>query len=125
MVTVDGHRATFKFFRPDAARVWLIGDFNGWREGELAMTLDEEGFWRASLDLSPGSHRFRYVADGQSFADYASFGVEPGPFGHDSIVRVDSTRCNRTSPWDVRQYAAEAMVTRLDRSTSKAQRQSS
>ncbi len=104
MVTVAGNRATFRFFRPHAARVWLIGEFSGWREGELAMVLDEEGFWRASLDLSPGSHRFRYVADGQAFADYASFGIEPGPFGYDSVIHVDDVspraerwpRCART-----------------------------
>jgi hypothetical protein len=35
-----------------------------------------------------GEFRFRYCADGEWYADYAAFGVEPGRFGMDSIVRV-------------------------------------
>ena len=92
MVTVNGNRATFQFFRPGAASVWIVGDFNSWRPGELAMTPDGKGHWQATIYLSPGSHRFRYVADGLAFIDYASFGVEPGPFGYDSVVHVCASR---------------------------------
>ena len=42
----------------------------------------------AAINLPPGSYRFRYWADGQWFCDYAAFGVEPGPFGLDSVVRI-------------------------------------
>lgn len=88
MVTVNGNRVAFHFFRPSAARVCLIGEFNDWRDGLLPMTVDSEGYWRASLCLPPGNYRFRYISDGQAFADYASFGLEPGPFGYDSVVSV-------------------------------------
>ena len=40
------------------------------------------------MKLPAGEFRFRYCADGEWFADYAAFGVEPGRFGLDSIVRV-------------------------------------
>lgn len=89
MVTVNGNQAIFDFFRPGAARVWLMGDFNSWRQEELAMSCDKKGHWRAILRLPSGDHRFRYVADGRAFVDFASFGVAPGPFGYDSVVHIN------------------------------------
>ena len=89
MVTVDGNRAEFSFFRPKAHSVHLIGEFNGWQEGYLSMTCDR-GYWRAWIRLPVGEYRFHYVADGQHFVDYAAFGIEPGPFGLDSVVRIAS-----------------------------------
>jgi 1,4-alpha-glucan branching enzyme len=89
MVTVSGNHAEFRFFRPKACRVYLRGDFNAWRDGDLPMTC-EGGYWRAEIRLSPGDYRFCYVADGQRFADYAAFGIEPGTHGFDSVVRIPS-----------------------------------
>jgi hypothetical protein len=89
MVTVSGNRAEFNFYRPKARSVHLTGDFNGWRDGDLSMICDR-GYWHAGIRLPAGDYRFRYVADGQGFVDSAAFGVEPGPFGFDSVVRIAS-----------------------------------
>lgn len=88
MVTVTGSYAQFRFFRPQASRVYLTGDFNGWKAGELQMVHSDDGNWIAVMRLPAGNYKFRYWADGQWFCDYAAFGVEPGPYGMDSIVRV-------------------------------------
>ena len=88
MVTVRNGWVEFRFFRPAANRVHLAGDFNDWRTGELAMIQSDDGYWMARMKLPAGEFRFRYCADGEWFADYAAFGVEPGRFGLDSIVRV-------------------------------------
>ncbi len=88
MVNVQGDWAEFSFFRPQAIQVFLAGDFNDWREGELKMVLGEDGYWTARMHLPTGEFKFRYCADGQWYADYAAFGVEPGRFGLDSVVRV-------------------------------------
>ena len=88
MVTVHGSYVQFRFYRPTARAVHLAGEFNGWREGQLRMVPDGSGYWLAVLRLPPGSYRFRYRADGQWFADYAAFGLEYGPHGPDSVVRV-------------------------------------
>ena len=90
MVTVRGGVAEFRFFRPDAGEVHLAGDFNSWRLGELPMQPTPEGYWLARLRLPAGDFRFRYCADGGWFTDYAAFGLEPGQFGLDSIVRVEA-----------------------------------
>ena len=97
MVTVNGNRAEFSFFRPQAQSVYLTGEFNGWRHGELSMTCDQ-GYWRASIHLSVGEYKFHYVADGQHFVDYAAFGLEPGPFGLDSVVRIAASSRKPTIP---------------------------
>jgi len=91
MVTTQDSSATFRFLRPHAHRVFLVGAFNQWRVGDLAMMRTADGRWTATLNLEPGEYRFRYWADGQWFIDYAAFGVEHGPFGLDGVVRVPET----------------------------------
>lgn len=88
MVTVTDSWVEFKFFRPSAKSVALAGEFNNWRVNELRMVRSEDGYWQARMKLPAGEFRFRYCADGEWYADYAAFGVEPGRFGMDSVVRV-------------------------------------
>jgi 1,4-alpha-glucan branching enzyme len=80
--------AEFIFFRPQAKKVCILGDFNGWRDNELTMTRQEDGTWVARVFLPPGDFRFRYRCDGEWFIDYAAFGIECGDFGLDSVVRI-------------------------------------
>lgn len=87
MVTVEGNGARFRFFRPQAQCVYLVGDFNGWRTQELKMK-PRDGWWEANLTLPGGNYRFRYLADGQWFTDFAAFGIEYGPFGTISVLRI-------------------------------------
>ena len=89
MVTTTGNVAEFRFFRPNARGVWLVGDFNNWQPGENPMMCTPEGYWVARLTLPEGLFKFRYFADGEWFIDYAAFGIEYGPFGPDSIMRMD------------------------------------
>ena len=89
MVNVTGsNNVEFEFFRPGASQVHLAGDFNDWREDSLPMTPVGNGYWTAKVRLPAGEFKFCYCADGEWFTDYAAFGVEPGRFGLDSVVRV-------------------------------------
>lgn len=90
MVTVKGEAVEFRFFRPNAERVHVVGDFNGWRVDGLPMERSPQGYWQARLRLPAGTFRFRYYADGQWYTDFASFGIEPGPYGPVGIVYVPS-----------------------------------
>jgi 1,4-alpha-glucan branching enzyme len=90
MVTVRGRWAEFRFLRPGATRVDVVGDFTSWRPGELPMHRSADGAWQARVRLPAGMFRFRYWADGQAFTDYAAFGVEPGPEGPVAVVYVPS-----------------------------------
>lgn len=89
MVTVKNNVAEFRFYRPTARQAFIIGDFDNWSTDGLAMQRGPDGYWQASLSLPAGSYRFRYCADGQWFTDYAAFGLEMGPFGFDSVIRVE------------------------------------
>ncbi len=88
MVAVKSQTVEFYFYRPQARQVFLVGDFNGWRQQELAMSPDKHGYWKATLHLPPGEYKFRYLADGHWFTDYAAFGVKEGAFGMDSVLWV-------------------------------------
>jgi 1,4-alpha-glucan branching enzyme len=78
----------FEFHRPDIQQMAIAGDFNGWQHS-FQMLRGRDGWWRATIQLAPGTYRFRYIADGQWFTDYAAFGLEPGPYGWNSVLKVD------------------------------------
>jgi 1,4-alpha-glucan branching enzyme len=66
----------FRFFRATAKEVALAGDFTQWQAKPIAMRHEGKGWWAAKVSLEPGEYRFRYLADGQWFTDFASHGVE-------------------------------------------------
>ena len=87
MVKLKSNAVEFQFYRPEAQQVHLAGEFNDWQR-DLPMSRGDDGYWTAELPLPAGEFRFRYCADGQWYTDFAAFGVEPGRFGLDSVVRV-------------------------------------
>lgn len=98
MVSQQGEWVEFRFYRPGATRVQLAGDFNNWRCEELPMLPCGDGYWRTRMRLPEGEYKFRYRADGVWYTDYAAFGVEPGKFGMDSVLRVEATAKVRLQP---------------------------
>ena len=91
MVTqaLDGS-VEFRFFRSEAQQVHVAGDFNTWQRDGLPMVKESTGWWHCRLALTPGVYQFRYLADGKWFTDFAAFGLEPGPFGWNSVLKVDA-----------------------------------
>ncbi len=87
IVRQDGS-VEFRFFRPEARDVRVAGDFNGWSGDELHMKPAGNGWWTARIVLGSGEYRFRYVADGRWFTDYASNGVEFAKLGLNSLLIV-------------------------------------
>ena len=81
----------FRFFRAGARQVLLAGDFNEWAE-QLPMHRDgNDGWWTLELKLAPGDYRFRYVADGTWYTDFASNGVEATKTGWNSMLVVPAS----------------------------------
>jgi chromosome partitioning protein len=82
----------FSFDAPDAHRVQLAGDFNGW-EGEGHEMQPTGRRWKSVLKLDPGRYRYRYVVDGEWQNDPLNADVEPAPFGgYNSVVVVQARR---------------------------------
>ena len=82
-LTPDG--VLFTFEAPDARRVQLVGDFNGWGLDGSDMTLTGT-IWTSTLNLPPGRYRYRYVIDGTWRSDPMNAEVEPSPYGEDNSV---------------------------------------
>jgi hypothetical protein len=56
---------SFRIDAPDAARVTVAGDFNGWQPEALTMTRAPDGAWLARASLPPGRYAYMYIVDGQ------------------------------------------------------------
>ncbi|HEX8524115.1 MAG TPA: isoamylase early set domain-containing protein [Tepidisphaeraceae bacterium] len=89
MTTVTpGGTVEFRFYRPEAQKVSVAGTFNRWSPTALQMSSDGEGWWTVKATLPAGEYKFRYVADGQWFTDFAAYGIEPTSFGMNSVLVV-------------------------------------
>jgi hypothetical protein len=53
----------FLLRRPAAARVHLVGDFNGWDSKATPLARGADGTWTATLPLAPGRHAYAFVVD--------------------------------------------------------------
>ena len=90
MTTEKGRgEVEFRFIRPDANHVFLVGDFNDWSQQSHPMTQTASGDWVTHVELANGIHQFRYLADGQWYTDYAAFGVESCGGGYNSVIVMD------------------------------------
>jgi 1,4-alpha-glucan branching enzyme len=93
MTTVSSQgEVEFRFFRPHSASAGVAGDFNGWHADRLPMQPQGNGWWTARATFPPGEYRFRYNIDGHWFTDYASYGVERGPLGYNSMLIIPKQR---------------------------------
>ncbi len=61
----NGAKQTFSFTAPAAVWVELVGDFTQWQKQAIGMRKDADGVWRATVQLAPGEHYYRFLVDGQ------------------------------------------------------------
>lgn len=54
----------FSFAAPNARKVSLAGNFNGWNPADMPMYRGSDGVWYLTISLMPGLHEYRFVADG-------------------------------------------------------------
>lgn len=93
----------FRFYRANATEVAVAGDFNNWQGQAIPMRPEGNGWWTARVKLDAGEYRFRYVADGQWFTDFASHGVELKKAVWNSVLLVQSAT-------DAAQHEFQAMA---------------
>jgi chromosome partitioning protein len=90
--TADG--VLFAIEAPDAHRVQLAGDFNGWALEGNEMT-PTGTVWTRVLKLQPGRYRYRYVVDGDWRSDPMNGQIEPSPYGGHNSVFVLADEASR------------------------------
>jgi len=59
-----GRKVSFLLPAPEGNEVYLAGEFNGWDPQSLPMVRDEEGAWKAEMELLPGRYEFKPIMDG-------------------------------------------------------------
>ncbi|MCF7853594.1 MAG: isoamylase early set domain-containing protein [Candidatus Pacebacteria bacterium] len=75
--------------RPEARKVYLAGDFNGWDPTARRMVKVRDGSFRAKMNLAPGEHEYKFVVDGEWMVDSEAPAQRLNPFGTaNSVVRV-------------------------------------
>jgi chromosome partitioning protein len=74
---------------PDAKKVYVAGDFNGWKLDDASKMANEDGTWRLKVNLEPGSYRYRFVKDGEWIEDPSNSKSLMNPYGQmDSLIEV-------------------------------------
>ncbi len=53
---------------PNAKAVYLKGAFLVHQNGRKAMVQDDDGVWRLSVSLLPGTYRYSFLVDGKKTA---------------------------------------------------------
>jgi len=57
-------KVNFTYPAPDAMRVFIAGDFNGWDPAKNPMMKNKNGMWKTTLGLLPGTYQYRFFVDG-------------------------------------------------------------
>jgi 1,4-alpha-glucan branching enzyme len=80
-------KQVFQFVAPAAKSVELVGDFTHWHQQSIPLQRDPKGIWTASVALAPGTHRYRFIVDGEWRDDPACQSRAPNPFGSEDMLR--------------------------------------
>ncbi len=67
----------FVLMAPQAARVSVVGDFNGWDGAATPAKRLADGTWIAYVPLPPGRHVYSFVLDGTHFVSDPSAPITP------------------------------------------------
>ncbi len=78
----------FAYRAPAALSVQLVGDFTHWQERPVSLHKDAGGVWRTEVELSPGTHHYRFIVDGQWTDDPDCTLRVPNPYGGENMVRA-------------------------------------
>ncbi len=67
----------FVLVAPQAAKVALVGDFNGWDAEATPAQRQSDGSWATFVQLRPGRHVYSFVLDGKVFMNDPAAPVAP------------------------------------------------
>lgn len=87
---VAARTVKFVLVAPQAGRVSVVGDFNGWDVAATPMSAQgTDGTWTVFVPLQPGLHTYAFVVDGTHFVADPSAPIAPDDgYGHKSSVVV-------------------------------------
>ncbi len=80
-----------KFFLnnvPEATKVGVAGDFNGWQTEAHPLKHNRDGTWTTTLSLLPGTYQYRFFVDGEWCDDPTCAARVDNEFGSQNCVIV-------------------------------------
>ena len=79
----------FSIDMPEASRVSLVGDFNGWDEQAVGLKL-RDGTWTTKVRLKPDRYQYMFLIDGERWLPdpRADEHVDDGYGNRNSIIDV-------------------------------------
>jgi 1,4-alpha-glucan branching enzyme len=80
-------KQTFAITAPTAMSVQLVGDFTHWKDQPISLQRGPGGVWQTAVELAPGTHRYRFLVDGQWRDDPECAVRVPNPFGGQDAIR--------------------------------------
>jgi len=79
----------FVYVAPQASKVYVAGDFNGWDTTKTPMVRTASpGVWSVTLPLSAGRHVYAFVVDGSWTVDPSAPLAPDDGFGHANSVKL-------------------------------------
>jgi 1,4-alpha-glucan branching enzyme len=96
--SVEPGTTTFRLWAPNATRVQVMGDMNGWNPGRDAdLEPDPSGVWRGNLTAAPGQrYKYRVHTPGGAVLDKA----DPFGFAHEEPSATASVIADLTYSWN-------------------------
>lgn len=83
------NEVTLTLKAPGASRVYVAGDFNGWKTDDTTLMEQDNGVWTKRISLTAGSYRYKFVKDGEWIEDPSNPKVATNPYGQkDSLIEV-------------------------------------
>ena len=80
---------SFAIHKPDAKRVSLCGEFNGWSPNAMPMKRHVDGRWETTTALAPGRYQYKFLVDGEWLLDPGARKNVPNDHGSlNSVVEV-------------------------------------
>ena len=84
--TTTKRKVEFRFFSPESGNVQIAGSFNGWSASD--MSKNENGFWSTILELTKGTHEYKFIFDGVSWEIDSNAPFIETDLGINNIVEV-------------------------------------
>ncbi|HYV28701.1 MAG TPA: isoamylase early set domain-containing protein, partial [Candidatus Eisenbacteria bacterium] len=78
----------FSFNAPAAMSVMLVGDFTRWQEKPISLKQEQNGVWKTTVPLAPGTYHYRFLVDGEWRDDPECTLRVPNPYGAQDSVRM-------------------------------------
>lgn len=80
---------SFALHKPDAKRVSLCSEFNGWSPSATPMKRHEDGHWETAVALAPGRYQYKFIADNEWIPDPVAQKSVPNEHGSlNSVIEV-------------------------------------